>query len=157
MENNKRSKLQSSFELLLTLSFGLAILLPVVVIAFIQISNANTSLSSAESQQSASTIASLASIVGSEGPPAKIVTQINIPPGVQNIYVGNTTNGIGNLITFVIVSAAGPSYITEYTPVSVSGYLGEITSPGTYLVNISAVAICPSNPNRNCVYITAVT
>ena len=156
-EESKTGKLQSSFELLLTLSFGLAILLPVVVIAFIQISNANTSLSSAESQQSASTLANLASIVGSEGPPAKIVTSINVPPGVQNIYVGNTINGIGNLITFVIVSAAGPSYVTVYTPVSVSGYLGEITSPGTYLVNVSAMSVCPSDPSRNCVYITAIT
>jgi hypothetical protein len=153
----KRTKGQSSFELLLTLSFGLAILLPVVVIAFIQVSNANTSLSSAESQQAASNLASVASVVGSEGVPAKVVTSINVPPGVSNIYVGNTTNGVGNLVIFVVESAAGPSYITEYVPVAVSGNLQGVTTPGTYLINISAQSSCPSNTAVSCVYMKAIT
>ncbi len=153
----KRRKGQSSFELLLTLSFGLAILLPVVVIAFIQVSNANTSLSSAESQQAASSLANIASIVGSEGPPARVLTSINVPPGVSNIYIGNTTDGIGNLVIFIVESSAGPSYITEYVPVSVSGNLHSITTPGTYLVSISAVSECPPNPTESCVYMSVVT
>ena len=154
---SKNRKGQSSFELLLTLSFGLAILLPVVVIAFIQVSNANTSFGSAESQQAASNLASVASIVGSEGPPARVITSINVPPGVSSIYVGNTTGGVGNLVIFVVDSAAGPSYITEYVPVTVSGNLQGITTPGTYLINVTDLATCPTDPTTGCVYIQAVT
>ena len=154
---SRSRKGQSSLERLLTLSFGLAILLPVVVIAFIQVSNANTSFGSAESQQAASNLASVASIVGSEGPPARVITSINIPPGVSSIYVGNTTGGVGNLVIFVVDSAAGPSYITEYVPVAVSGNLKAITTPGTYLINVTALSSCPSDPSTSCVYMQEVT
>jgi hypothetical protein len=156
---NKRSnfKLQSSLELLITLSFGLAILLPIVIIAFIQVSNSNTSLSAIESQQAASKLSSVATLVGSEGPPARQLVQINVPPGVMNIYVGNTmTGGVGHEIIFQIVSVLNSSYITTYTPVNVSGNLGGIATQGTYLVNVSAQSNCQSNPNVQCVYMQPV-
>ncbi len=153
---NKTLKLQSSFELLVTLSIGLAILLPIVIIAFIQVSNANVSISSIQSQQAASKLASIASTVASEGSPAKQLTQIEIPPDVENIYVGNENNGIGHAIIFVIRASNGPSYITEYTPANVSGNLGGIVNQGTYLVNVTAMSNCPSNPSLSCVYLTPV-
>lgn len=149
----KPPKGQSSFELLITLSFGIAALIPLVLIAFIQLANANASLSSIESQQAASKLSSIATLVGSEGPPAKQLVQIQIPPGVQSIYVGNTNGGIGHEIIFVIRSSNGPSYITEYTPVNVSGNLGGIVNTGTYLVNVSAQSSCPTSANSACVYI----
>ncbi len=68
---NMKFKIQSSFELLITLSFGLIILLPIVVLAFIQLANTNISLSSFEAQQAASKIADAATVIGSEGPPAR--------------------------------------------------------------------------------------
>jgi hypothetical protein len=149
-------KLQSSFELLITLSFGLAILIPIVVIAFIQIANANTSLSAIESQQAASKLSSVATLVGSEGFPARQLVQINVPAGVINIYVGNTINGVGHEIVFEVVSPINASYITTYTPVNVSGNLGSISSQGTYLVNVSAQLQCPTNLNLQCVYMRPV-
>jgi Mn2+/Fe2+ NRAMP family transporter len=80
-------KSQSSFELLVTMTFGLAILLPLVIIAFLQLSNSNTSLSAAEAQQAANKLSSIATLVGTEGPPAKQVVQIQVPPQVQFIFV----------------------------------------------------------------------
>ena len=150
-------KLQSSLELLITLSFGLAILLPIVIIAFIQVANSNTSLSAIEAQQASSKLSSVATLVGSEGPPARQLVQITVPSGVENIYVGNTiTGGVGHLIIFQIVSAINSSYITTYTPVNVSGDLGGITTQGTYLVNVSAQSQCQGNPNVQCVYMQPV-
>ncbi len=149
---------QSSFELLITLSFGLAILLPIVIIAFIQLANANSSLSAISAQQAASKLASIASLVGSEGPPAKQYAEIDVPANVRFIYVGVPgTNAVGHEITFVLSSPTGLSYVTAYTPVNVSGQLNGITSEGTYLVNVSAQAQCPTDYAVPCVYITEVS
>lgn len=147
---------QSSFELLITLAFGLLILIPVVVIAFIQIANSNAGLSSVEAQQAASKISSVATLVGSEGPPARQLVEINVPGGVKTIYVGNAINGVGHEVIFVIVSPINLSYITSYTPVNVSGNLNTIIAQGTYLVNVSAVQQCPSNKALPCVYVSPV-
>ncbi len=155
MNNMHVSKLkgQSSFELLITVSFGLIILLPIVVLAFVQISSSNSSLSSAESQAATSKLASIATTVGSEGFPAKQLVLVQVPPGVQGIYVGTLSNGVGHEVVFVISTSAGSSYITSYTPINISGYLEGIENPGTYLVNISAQNACPTNSNIPCVYI----
>ncbi len=156
MDIKKSLKIQSSFELLITMSFGLAILIPIIVIAFIQIANANTSLSAIESQQAASKLSSVATLVGSEGFPARQLVQINVPSGVINIYTGNTVDGVGHEIIFEVVSPINASYITTYTPVNVSGNLGSISSQGTYLVNVSAQQQCPSDINLQCVYMRPV-
>lgn len=148
----RQAKAQSSLELLITISFGLAILLPIIIIAFVQISNTNTSLYAIESQQAASKLSNVATLVGSEGPPAMQLVQINVPPGVINIFVGNTMNGVGHEIIFEIISPVNSSYVTTYTPVNISGNLGGLASQGTYLINVSAQSRCPSNPNLQCVY-----
>ena len=152
MNSKSTFKLQSSFELLITLSFGLAILLPLVVFAFIQLANANSAVSSIAAQQVASKLASVAALVGSQGPPAKQIVQITMPTGVQYIYVGTLTNGIGHSIVFVIRSPTGLSYITAYTPLNVSGNLGSIASTGTYLINVSSQSQCPFQTSLPCVY-----
>ena len=149
----RKTKAQSSLELLITLSFGLIILLPIVVLAFIQISTSTSTLSTTEAQGTASTLADVAAAVGSQGYPARQLTLIQVPPNVQNIFVGNQTNGVGHEIIFVVNTNAGASYVTAYTPVNVSGYLSQLSQPGTYLVNVSAQNYCPSNPAVQCVYI----
>lgn len=147
---------QSSFELLITLSVGLAILLPLVIIAFIQLSNANISATTIEAQQAASKLGSVAGILGSEGPLAKQFVQIQVPPGVQNIYIGGLNNTLGHSIIFVLRAPGGPSYVTEYTTVNVSGNIGSLVNPGTYLVNLTAQGACPANTNYFCVYMLPV-
>jgi len=146
-------KAQSSLELLVTLSFGLIILLPIVVLAFIQVSSSTSTLASAETQGTATKLADTAAAIGSQGFPAKQLVLMQVPPGVQQIYVGNQINGVGHAIIFIVSTNAGQSYITAYTPVNVSGNLSQDTQPGTYLVNVSAQNSCPSNSAVPCVYI----
>jgi hypothetical protein len=155
MARNKRTRLQSSFELLITLSFGLAVLMPLVVVAFMQLESANVSLSSIESQQAASKLASAAASVAAEGAPAKQIVQISVPPNVRYIYVGNVNNTVGHEIIFVVSATSGLSYVTVYTAASVSGSLGGISSAGTYLVNVTATSACPSNTLMPCVYLSS--
>lgn len=146
---------QSSLELLITLSFGLIILLPIVVLAFIQISSSTSTLSSTEAQAAASKLASVATSIGSQGFPAKQLTLIDVPPNVHSVYVGTLSNGVGHEIVFVVNTNAGLSYVTAYTPVNVSGYLEQLSQPGTYMVNVSAQNSCPSNAAIPCVYLSA--
>jgi uncharacterized protein (UPF0333 family) len=154
--NNKNRffKAQSSLELLITLTFALIILLPIITIAFVQVSNSASALSTTEAEASAEKLASVATAVGSQGYPAKQLTIIEIPQNVKAIYIGTLTNGLGHEITFIINTNSGPSFISAYTSVNISGSLTGVTSEGVYLVNISAQNICPSYPSQPCVYIT---
>lgn len=153
----QRKRAQSSLELLVTLSFGLIILLPIVILAFIQISNSTSVLSATEAQGTATKLADIAAFIGSQGFPAKQLVLIQVPPNIQNIYVGNQTNGVGHEIIFTVGTNAGLSYVTAYTPVNVSGYLENLAQPGTYLINVSAQSSCPSNAAVACVYMQATT
>ncbi|MCL5412655.1 MAG: hypothetical protein M1474_03385 [Candidatus Marsarchaeota archaeon] len=141
-------------ELLITLSFGLVILLPVVFLAFLQIASSTSTLSVTEAQSAATKLATIATQVGSQGPPARFLVLIQVPPNVRNVTVGTANNTVGHVITFVVSTDAGLDYVTAYTPVNVSGYLEEIASTGSYLINVSAQDSCPSNAAVSCVYIS---
>ncbi len=145
-------KAQSSLELLITLSFGLIVLLPIVALAFIQMASSTSTLSTAEAQEAATKLAGIATAVGSQGFPAKQLVLLQIPPNINNIFIGNVVNGVGHEIIFVVATNAGPSYVTAYTPLNVSGYLQNIVQTGTYLVNVSAQNSCPSLAGMPCVY-----
>ena len=149
----KKSRGQSSLELLITLSFGLIILLPIVVLAFVQISTSTSTLSVTEAQGAATKLADITTAVGSQGYPARQLVLIQMPPNVQNIFIGNQTNGVGHEIIFIVSTNAGPSYITAYTPINISGNLSSSSSPGTYLINVSAQNYCPSHMSVQCVYL----
>ncbi len=151
MRNCRKS--QSSLELLITLSFGLIILLPIIAIAFLQVSSSSSSLSTTEAQQVANKLSAVASGVGSQGPPARQVVTIQVPPNVQAIYVGGINNIVGHQIIFVVNTNAGPSYVTAYVPLNVSGDLSGVESPATYLINVTAVSACPANAAVPCVFI----
>jgi hypothetical protein len=152
---------QSSLELLITITFGLIILLPITVLAFVQLSTSNSSLAAAQAQAVTTKLATVAAFVGSQGPPSKQLVLVQVPPDVQDAYVGNLTNGVGHQIIFVINTNAGLSYISAYTPVNVSGYIEGIVQPGTYMLNVSMQAQCPTPGPAgavvSCVYITQST
>jgi hypothetical protein len=150
-------KAQSSLELLITISFGLIILLPITVLAFVQLSTSSSSLTAAQAQAVTTKLASVAAFVGSQGPPSKQLVLVQVPQNVQNIFVGTLTNGVGHQIIFVVNTNAGASYISAYTPVNVSGYLEGISQPGTYMLNVSMQAQCPANSAISCVYIVPST
>ncbi len=149
----KGAKAQSSLELLVTLSFGLIVLLPIVVLAFIQISTSSSTLATTEAQQTATKLASISAYVGQQGYPAKQLTLIQMPPDIAAIEIGTITGGIGHEIVLEVRTNAGLSYVTAYSPVNVSGQLGGLTSSGTYFVNVSAQTQCPENFALPCVYI----
>jgi hypothetical protein len=151
-KSNNCKKAQSSLELLITLSFGLIVLLPIVALAFIQMASSTSTLSTAEAQEAATKLAGIATAVGSQGFPAKQLVLLQVPPNINNIFIGNVVNGVGHEIIFVVATNAGPSYVTAYTPLNVSGYLQNIVQTGTYLVNVSAQNSCPSLAGMPCVY-----
>ncbi len=137
---------QSSIELIITLSFGLAILLPIITLAFMQVSNSNSALSAGVAQASAERLAAVASQVAVQGYPARQTVVLEVPQGVNAIYIGALSyNGIGNEVTFVLNTQAGLDYITAFTPVNVSGYLPGIHGPASYIVNVTAAKVCPAN------------
>ncbi len=136
---------QSSLELIITLSFGLMILLPIVTLAFVQISNTDSTLSTSEAATAAEKLASVATQVATQGYPARQTVLLHVPQNVQAVYVGNMSyNGIGNEVIFVVNTNAGTSYIAAYTPINISGYLPGIQGPATYLLNVSATKVCPA-------------
>ncbi len=149
----RRQRGQSSFELLITVSFGLIILIPIIVLAFIQISTSNSTLAATEAQSAASKLANVATSIGAQGYPARQLVLVQVPPGVQTVYVGTQSNGPGHEIIFVIATSGGNSYVTSYTPINVSGQLASISVQGTYLINVSAQNSCPSDPGIPCVYL----
>ncbi len=151
--SRKSIKSQSSLELLITLAFGLVILLPIVVLAFIQISNSSSTLSATEAQATAQKLAGVASTVAAQGQPAKQLVLVQIPQSVTHIYIGTTAGTIGHEIIFVVNTNAGPSYVTAYTPLNVSGSISADINPGVYLVNVSAQNSCPNYPALPCAYI----
>ena len=128
------------------------VLLPIVALAFIQMASSTSTLSTAEAQEAATKLAGIATAVGSQGFPAKQLVLLQIPPNINNIFIGNVVNGVGHEIIFVVATNAGPSYVTAYTPLNVSGYLQNIVQTGTYLVNVSAHNSCPSLAGMPCVY-----
>lgn len=159
MEGNRNTKsrmLQASLELLLMLSFGLAVLLPVAVFGFVQLAATSASAAAVQAAGAANKLAYTAAVVASQGYRTQTYATIQVPEGVRGIYVGSLNNTVGREIVFVLSTNAGNSSVGVYTLVNVSGNLTSIESPSTYLINVSAQGSCPSNPNLPCVYISPV-
>jgi hypothetical protein len=147
---------QSSLELLITLALGLLMLIPIVILALLQASNASSILSVNAAQGTVSQLASVATAVSQQGYPARQTVLIQVPPNVYGIYVGTQNNLIGHDIIFKIKTNTRFSYVTAYTPANVSGYLEQLTQSGTYLVNVSDTSSCATAPDQSCVYISAL-
>jgi hypothetical protein len=150
----KQTRAQSSLELLITVSFALIILLPIVIIAFAQIASSTANLATGEAQAAATKLAEVAANVGAQGAPAKQLVIIDMPTNMEGIVIGgNALTGVGKQIEFVVSTNAGPSDAVAYVPVNVTGSLSSILLRGTYLVNVSAQSVCPSGPPVPCVQI----
>src|ERR1700677_3443720 len=107
--NQKHKRGQSSLELLITVSFALIILLPIVILAFIQISSSSSNLATGEAQAAATKLAEVAVNVGAQGAPARQLVLVDIPTNMQQIIIGNSVGGVGKQIIFVVNTNAGPS------------------------------------------------
>jgi hypothetical protein len=157
--NRVKTRAQSSLELLITVSFALIILLPIVILAFIQMTSTSSNLATGEAQAAATKIAEVAVNVGVQGPPAKQLLLIDMPPNIQQIIIGNsvsTGSGLGHQIIFQVNTNAGLSDAVAYVPINVTGSLSSILSQGTYLINITAESPCTYDPGVQtpCVVIT---
>jgi hypothetical protein len=156
MNNRNSKRAQSSLELLITVSFALVILLPIVILAFVQISASTSNLATGEAQAAATKLAEVAVNVGAQGAPAKQLVLIDMPTNIQQIIIGNTVGnviGVGKQIIFVVSTNAGLSDAVAYVPINVTTTNPLPLSQGTYLVNVSAQAICQQGPPVPCVEI----
>ncbi|MEM0148637.1 MAG: hypothetical protein QXY10_03525, partial [Candidatus Micrarchaeaceae archaeon] len=98
-------------------------------------------------------LAAAATEVATQGPPAKQVVIVQIPPNIQGIYVGSLNGAVGHEIIFNVSTNAGISTVIAYTPANISGSLSNMESTATYMVNITAMSSCPSNPAISCTYL----
>ena len=146
LQRNAR-RAQSSLELLITVSFALIILLPIVILAFMQITATSSNLATGEAQAAATKLAEVVINVGAQGPPAKQLVLLDMPPNMQAIVIGNALStscfqGVGKEIEFVVNTNGGSSDAVAYVPLNITGCLSGILSRGTYLVNVSAQPSC---------------
>jgi uncharacterized protein (UPF0333 family) len=166
MQTKGTSRGQSSLELLITVSFALMILLPIVILAFVQVSSSSSNLSTGEAQAAATKLAEVAVNVGAQGPPAKQLVLIDMPPNIQSIIIGNTLQsgtcsssygGVGRQIIFIVNTNAGLSDSVAYVPLNITGCLSSVLNQGTYLLNVTAQANCGtwSSSQAPCVTIEA--
>ncbi len=151
--NKRKIKLQSSLELLITVAFGLMILLPIIILGFMQMASSSSILSTTAAQQVTNRLATVSGQIGLEGVGAKQLVFIQIPQNVKRIIIGNSS-GTGHLVSIIVSTIGGNSSILSYSLVIVSGNLSKDRLPGQYLVNVSNMAKCPSNTSVSCVYIS---
>lgn len=155
-EPKRHRKLQSSIELLVTIGFGLGVLLPFLLIAYSQATTSFTSLVTAQAYATAQKIVTTANIIGSQGEPAKQTIQVFIPQNIKAIYIGSKTQtpGVGPFLDFQIQGVGGVSDIVVYSQVNISGTIRYMGS-GSYLVTLTAFNSCPLNPSLSCVFINS--
>ena len=149
-----RLKAQASTEIMITVAFVVTIMFPLLLIAYLQSTNVSDQLGVQQAQQTATKIANYADIVGAQGDPARITLQVFMPPNIDNITVGNSTNGIGHELIINLRTSSGVTQVVGVTLTKIAGDLTPIAKPGTYFIKIYAQDNCTQvDPAQSCVYI----
>jgi len=126
-------------EMLVTLAFALVMLIPIVVLVYLQTSSGSEQLAVDQAQQSVNRLKNVADTVGAQGPPSKATVNVIIPSRVNRITVGNGSSP-GREIVFTLRAAGGTTDIVATTLYNVTGVdLANITRSGTYPVSVEAV------------------
>jgi hypothetical protein len=146
-------KAQASTELMITIIFVITIMLPLLLITYLQTSNLSEQLSIQQAQQTVNKITNMADIVGSQGAPAKVTIQVFVAPNIANITLGNSTDGIGKEVIFSIRTTAGITQVVGITVNDIAGDLSTIIRPGTYFISLTAQQNCTKDQRKKCVYI----
>ena len=134
---------QASVEFLITFAFAVLMLVPILILVFLQTSSGSEQLAIDQAQQSANKLGNAADFVAAQGPPAKVTINIIIPGRLNGITIGSAdAPGIGREIVFEVRTSAGTSEVVATTMYNVSGDLSAYTSPGTYPVELEAVEDC---------------
>jgi len=146
-------KAQASTEIMVTVAFVVTIMFPLLLIAYLQSTNVSDQLGVQQAQQTVTKISNYADIVGAQGDPAKISVQVFMPPNIDQIIVGNSTNGIGHEIIINLRTSSGVTQVVGITLTKVAGNLSTIAKPGTYFIKIYAEDNCSQiDPTQSCVY-----
>jgi len=148
-----RRNAQASTEIMVTVAFVVTIMFPLLLIAYLQSTNVSDQLGVQQAQQTVTKISNYADIVGAQGDPAKISVQVFMPPNIDQIIVGNSTNGIGHEIIINLRTSSGVTQVVGITLTKVAGNLSTIAKPGTYFIKIYAEDNCSQiDPMQSCVY-----
>ena len=134
---------QASLELMITLAFALLMLIPIIVLVFLQTSSGSEELAVDQAQQSVFRLKNAADVIGAQGPPAKATVNIIVPQRLTSITVGSQSSPyIGREIIFSVNARGGTSDVVAVTLYNVTGDLSAYTKSGTYPVSIEAVDDC---------------
>ncbi|HIH22294.1 TPA: hypothetical protein HA238_01055 [Candidatus Micrarchaeota archaeon] len=90
---NKTSKGQVSSELLIVVAIILVLFIPLIVGFYLKISEVNESISEVQAQLVASRIASLANSIGNLGSSSGVITDIYLPPSIEELNVASLGSG----------------------------------------------------------------
>ena len=140
-------------ELLVTLAFALVMLIPIIVLVYLQTSSGSEQLAIDQAQQSVNRLKSVADTVGAQGPPSKATINVIMPQRMGGIMIGSDDSPyIGREIVFTVRASGGDTEIVVTTLYNVTGDLSNYTRAGTYPVSIEAVDDCQGT-GRPCVVI----
>lgn len=149
-----RLKAQASTEMMVTVAFVVTIMFPLLLIAYLQSTNVSDQLGVQQAQQTVTKISNYADIVGAQGDPAKITLQVFMPPNIDNITVGNSTDGIGHEVIINLRTSSGITQVVGVTLIKIAGNLTQVAKPGTFFIKIYAEDNCTQiDPMQSCVYI----
>lgn len=129
-------------------------LIPIIVLVFLQTSAGAEELAIDQSQQSASRLKNTVDAIGAQGPPAKATISIIVPQKIANITVGSRDDPyIGREIIFNVFARGGQTEIVAVALYNMTGDLSNYTKSGTYPVSIEAVDDCRGTGNP-CVWVS---
>jgi len=127
---------QSSFEYLIIISIVIAFLIPIWAYVLNTQQGTTDELSLTYAGNAVKKIADTASLVYSQGPPAKVTVRLYVPGGVQEIFVINTT------INMRVRTSSGFSDVYEVSTAIMNmtqGFNDTLLNEGTHLIKIEAV------------------
>ena len=121
---------QIAFEYMLIVGIVLIFVLPIWAYATSVHQQSSQELSMSYAHNAAEQLADAASLVYSQGPPAKINVRVYIPVGITDAVMNNKT------VTFRVGTAAGPSDVYGISAAELNGTLP--TGEGTYWFSVEA-------------------
>jgi uncharacterized protein (UPF0333 family) len=126
---------QSAFEYLIIVSLVITFLIPVWAYVLSTQQSTTDELSLTYADNAVKKIADTASLVYSQGPPAKVTVRLYIPGGVENITV------INNTITLRLRTSSGFNDVTDISTARLNlteGMESILSEEGIYLIKIEA-------------------
>jgi len=139
----KTKRGQSGTELFITLAFSMVMLVPIIILAYLQAASGTEQLALQQAQQSVNKLKMMADVVDAHGEPAKVTIDLVVPQRTHSIIIGSRSPPyVGREIIFAISTGAGVSDVVATTDYNVSGDLSGYTRPGSYKVQLFSSSNC---------------